>query len=172
MQSTCDLLLKIGMTLAILKISGKITLSNSLFTNSAKGEAVMSFNCFIIFVGKLLGPVFLLACRSEIRSSSMAAGVIRKARLFLFSKKLEKFFLVVEIFFCNFLGILVKKLLKCSVIWFWSVIFLVFWIRDKGEFVSFFILTLFHSSYSLQSVCGDVPVYLFPKDLLFYFNIF
>ena len=77
---------------------------------------MMSFDCFIIFVGRLLGPMLLLAFRSEIRSftSSMVAGVINKAKLFGFFKKLEICFLVGGMFFCNFLPILVKKLLKCS----------------------------------------------------------
>ena len=80
MQSTRDSLLKIGMTLAILKISGKIPLWNDLLINSAKGDAMMSFNCFIIFVGRLLGPMLLLAFRSEIRSftSSTVVGVIKR----------------------------------------------------------------------------------------------
>ena len=54
----------------------------------------MSFNCFIVFVGKLLGPVLLLVFRSEIRSfiSSTVVGVIKKVRLFGFGKKLEKCF--------------------------------------------------------------------------------
>ena len=53
---------------------------------------MMSFNCFIIFVGRLLGPVLLLAFRSRIRSftSSTVVGVIKKVRLFEFFKKLEK----------------------------------------------------------------------------------
>ena len=40
----------------------------------------MSFNCFIIFVGRLLGPMLLLAFRSEIRSftSSTVVGAILK----------------------------------------------------------------------------------------------
>ena len=76
---------------------------------------MMSFNCFIIFVGRLLGPVLLLAFRSEIRSStsSMVLGVIKKVRFGAFIK-LEKLFLVGRMFFCNFLHILVKKLLKSS----------------------------------------------------------
>ena len=80
----------------------------------------MPFNCFIIFVGKLLGPVLLLAFRSEIISfiSSTVVDVIKKVRLFGFFKKLEKCFLVGGIFFCNFLPILVKRLLKCLAIFF------------------------------------------------------
>ena len=83
-------------------------------------DAVMSFNCFIIFVGRLLGPVLLLAFRSEIRPfiSSAVVSVIKKVRLFGFFKKLDKCFLVGRMFFCNFLPILVKKLLKCSAICF------------------------------------------------------
>ena len=108
------------MTLAILKISGKIPLLNDLLINSAKGDAIMSFNCFIIFVGTLLGPMLLLAFRSEIRSftSCMVVGVIKKVKLFRFFKKLEKCFLVGGMFFCNFLPILVKELLKCLAICF------------------------------------------------------
>ena len=81
---------------------------------------MMSFNCFIIFVGRLLGPMLLLAFRSEITSftSSTVVGVIKKVKLFGFFKKLEKCFLVGGMFFCNFLPILVKKLLKCSAICF------------------------------------------------------
>ena len=43
----------------------------------------MSFNCFIIFVGRLLGPMLLLAFRSEIRSftSCMVVGVIKKGEI-------------------------------------------------------------------------------------------
>ena len=80
----------------------------------------MSFNCSIIFVGKLVGPVLWLVFRSEVRSftSSMAAGVITKCSLFGFFKKLEKCFLVGRLPFCEFLPILVKELLKCSVICF------------------------------------------------------
>ena len=39
----------------------------------------MSFNCFTIFISKLLGHVLLLASRSEIRSftSSTVVGVIK-----------------------------------------------------------------------------------------------
>ena len=81
-----------GMTLAILKISGKIPLLNDLLINSAKGNAMMSFNCSISFVVRLLGPMLLLAFRSEIRSftSSTVVGVIKKVKLFGFFKKLEK----------------------------------------------------------------------------------
>ena len=81
---------------------------------------MMSFNYFIIFVGRLLGPVLLLAFRSEIRSftSSTVVGVIKKVRLFGFFKNLGKMLLVGRMFFCNFLPILVKKLLKCSAICF------------------------------------------------------
>ena len=84
------------MTLAILKISWKILLWNDLLINSAKGDAMMLFNFFIIFVGRLLGPVLLVAFRSEIRSctSSSVVGVIKKVRVFGFFKKLEKFFLM------------------------------------------------------------------------------
>ena len=80
---------------------------------------MMSFDCFIIFVGRLLGPMLLLAFRSEIRSftSSAVVGVI-KVKLFGFFKKLEKCFLKGGMFFCNFLPILVKKLLKYSAICF------------------------------------------------------
>ena len=72
---------------------------------------MMPFNCFIIFVGKLLGPVLLLVFRSKIRSftSSTVVVVIKKVtlrghfsrsvRLFGFFKKLEKCFLVDETFF-------------------------------------------------------------------------
>ena len=78
------------MTWAILKISGKIPLWNDLLINSAKGDAMTSFNCFIIFIGILLSPVLFLAFRSEIRlfTSSTAVGVIKKVRLFGFFKKL------------------------------------------------------------------------------------
>ena len=64
----------------------------------------MSLNCFIIFAGRLLGPILLLAFRSEIRSfaSSTVVGVIKKVKLFGFFKKLKKCFLVGEMFFCNF----------------------------------------------------------------------
>ena len=34
--------------------------------NSAEGDAMMSFDCFIIFVSRLLGPMPLLAFGSEI----------------------------------------------------------------------------------------------------------
>ena len=53
---------------------------NDLLINSAKGDGLMSFNCFIIFVGRLLGPMLLLAFRSEIRSftSSTVVGAILK----------------------------------------------------------------------------------------------
>ena len=63
---------------------------NDLLINSAKGDALMSFNCFIIFIGRLLGPMLLLAFRSEIRlfTSSTVVGVIY----------LEKYFLVVRMF--------------------------------------------------------------------------
>ena len=72
-----------GMTLAILKISGKIPLLNDLLINSAKGNAMMSFNCFISFVVRLLGPMLLLAFRSEIRSftASIVVGVIKKVKI-------------------------------------------------------------------------------------------
>ena len=64
----------------------------------------MSFDCFIIFVGRLLGPMLLLAFRSEIRSftSSTVVGVIKKVKLFGFFKKLKKCFLVGGIFFVIF----------------------------------------------------------------------
>ena len=54
----------------------------------------MSFNCFIIFVGKLLGPVLLLAFETEIRSftCSTVVGVIKKVRLFGFLKNLKNAF--------------------------------------------------------------------------------
>ena len=79
------------MTLAILKMSGKIP----LWSDSTKGESMMSFNCFIIFVGKLLGPVLVLAFRSDFSSfiSSMVVGAIKRVRLFGLYKKLEKWFL-------------------------------------------------------------------------------
>ena len=50
---------------------------------------MMSFNCFIIFVGRLLGPLLLLAFKSEIRSfaSSTIVGVRKKVKLFGFFKK-------------------------------------------------------------------------------------
>ena len=85
-------ILKMKMTLAILKISGKIPLWNDLLINSAKGDAMMSFNCFVIFVGRLLGPLLLLAFKSEIRSftSSTIVGVIKKVKLFGFFKKAWK----------------------------------------------------------------------------------
>ena len=80
----------------------------------------MSFNCFIIFVGRLLGPMLLLAFRSEIRSftSSTVVGVTKKVKLFGFFKKLKECFLVGGIFFCNCLPILVEKLLNYSAICF------------------------------------------------------
>ena len=41
---------------------------------------MMSFNCFNIFVGRLMGPMLSLAFRSEIRSftSSTVVGVIKR----------------------------------------------------------------------------------------------
>ena len=56
----------------------------------------MSFNCFIIFVGRLLGPMLLLAFRSQIRlfTSSIVVGVIKKVKLLGFFRKLEKCFLI------------------------------------------------------------------------------
>ena len=49
---------------------------------------MMSFNCFVIFVGRLLGPLLLLAFKSEIRSfTSSTIGVIKKVKLFGFFKK-------------------------------------------------------------------------------------
>ena len=64
---------------------------------------MMSFNCFIIFVGRLLGPVLLPAFRSEIGSFtfSMVGGVIKKVKLFGFFKKVEKCFLVDRMLFCD-----------------------------------------------------------------------
>ena len=53
----------------------------------------MSFNCFIVLVGKMLGPVLLLAFRSKIRPFT-SSTVIKRFRLFGFFKKLEKYFLV------------------------------------------------------------------------------
>ena len=80
----------------------------------------MSFDCFVIFVSRLLGPMLLLAFRSEMRSftSSAVVGELKKVKLFGFFKKLKKCFLVGRIFFCNFLPILVKKLWKSSAIYF------------------------------------------------------
>ena len=48
--------------------------------------------------------MLLLAFRPEIRSftSSMVVGVIKKVKLFGFFRKLEKYFLVGGMFFCNF----------------------------------------------------------------------
>ena len=81
---------------------------------------MISFNCFIVFVVRLPGPMLLLVFRSEIRSftSFTVAGVMKKVKLFGFFKKLKKCFLVGGMSFCNFLPILVKKLLKCSAICF------------------------------------------------------
>ena len=63
----------------------------------------MSFDCFIIFVSRLLDPMLLLAFRSEIGfTSSTVVGVIKKVKLFGFFKKLEKCFFVGRMFFCNF----------------------------------------------------------------------
>ena len=88
------------MTLAVLKISGKIPLRNDLLTNSIKDDAIKSFHCFIIFVDKLLGPVLLLVFRSKILSFtySTVVRVIKKVKLFGFFKKLEKCFIVGGIF--------------------------------------------------------------------------
>ena len=62
---------------------------------------MVSFNCFISFVGRRLDPMLLLAFRSEIRSftSSTVLGVIKKVRLFGFFRKLEKCLLVGGMFF-------------------------------------------------------------------------
>ena len=144
--------LKIGMTLAIWKISGKIPLWDDLLINLAKADAMMSFNCFIIFVSILLGPMLLLAFRSEIRSftSCTVVCVLKKVKLFRFFKKLEKCFLVGKMFFCNCLPILVKILLKCSAICFWSVIVLPSWIRDESKFILFLVL---------EQVVSFIPIY-------------
>ena len=64
----------------------------------------MPFNCFIIFVCKLLDPVLLLAFRSEIASFTFSTVVVvtKNIRLFGFFKKLEKYFLVGgSLFFVN-----------------------------------------------------------------------
>ena len=54
---------------------------------------MMSFDCFIIFVGKLLRPVLLLAFKSEIRFTfSTVLGVIKKVRLFGLFKNLKNAF--------------------------------------------------------------------------------
>ena len=55
---------------------------------------MMSFDCFIIFVGKLLRPVLLLAFKSEIRlfTFSSVVGVIKKVRLFGLFKNLKNAF--------------------------------------------------------------------------------
>ena len=92
------------MTSAILKTSGKIPFWNDLLTYLTKGEAIMWINCFIIFIGKPLGSVLLLAFITEIRSftSSRVVGVIIKTWLFGFFKMLEKLFLVGGIFFAIF----------------------------------------------------------------------
>ena len=91
LQSTGDSLLNIGM-----KTSGKRPLWNDFLISSAKGDTMMSFNCFIIFVGRLLGPMLLLAFRSQIRlfTSSIIVGVIKKVKLLGFFRKLEKCFLI------------------------------------------------------------------------------
>ena len=54
----------------------------------------MSFNCFIVLVHKMLGPVPLLAFAYKIRPfpSSTVIGIIKWFRLFEFLKNLKKSF--------------------------------------------------------------------------------
>ena len=137
LQSTGDSLIKIGM-----KISGKTPLWNDFLINSAKGDTMMSFNCFIIFVGRLLGPMLLLAFRSQIRLffSSIVVGVIKKVKLLGFFRKLEKCFLISQIFFfvmfSQYLWRNCWNVQQC----FSSVMVLPSWIIYEGEFLLFLFL--------------------------------
>ena len=59
-----DSLLKTGTTYGILSADGRIPFKKDLFISSETGNDMTSLTCFIILLGKLFGPVFLLIFKS------------------------------------------------------------------------------------------------------------
>ena len=82
-------------------------------------------------------------------------------------------FQLVGCFLCNFFANSCEEIVEMfsNMFLIWDCFTILKYGRRRRQFCFFKSIKLRSFSYSLQSICGNVPFYVFLEDLLFYFDI-
>ena len=144
MHDNLEPVLNMGITLAILRVSGNIPVEKDWLNKFARSGEICVLISFKIMVGMLLGPQLFDSSMHDIRSetSVLSVGLIKKEFPFSFFKYVVKFLLLGRIFSLSLSLIDVKKLLNSFAMSEGLVIVASFDIIQDGENCVFFFLCL------------------------------
>ena len=116
MQSCWSPFLKIRITFAVFKISGKVPVSKPKLTRQVRGTYNCFWDVFSVLIGRLFGPEALFSWRLLIIFFLFLWCLLvqwrRAFRSFWFFRKFSKLLWVGGILFFSFCAIHVKKVLK------------------------------------------------------------